>query len=320
MRGISIDFLMKLFFSVVAIAFIILGVYIFGQQMSDYLGYQFTLKPPSVTGGNLGKYAIKVIDYSISESSYDSCLSYCEKSNSEPHLAPTCSEQCKLLCNPQYGCYKLNLTVDVFGSSSLNSKIILYFRNNTVFVPIDGFIEQLPPGESVVNLVFYLPDFRKGSGNLSVGLENLNVNKTFEEIHFIPVCSQKGEKCLESSDCCPSFHNVTNATFKLTPSNDLFEYAVEGKTVSIELDYKVLSDEQYLILSYFNGTSKFNYMISGTGSGKIYLPNVGYRENINITLLNQNLEVPNKLEFNATIKFDYGYQETSLTCIEGVCK
>ncbi len=319
MRGISIDFLMKLFFSVVAIAFIILGVYIFGQQMADYLGYQFTLKPPSVTGGNLGKYAIKVVGYSISPSDYDSCLSYCKGSNSEPHLASTCSEQCNLLCKLSEGCYKLNLTAEVFGSSNFNSKIMIYIENNTKYIPLDGIIEQLPPGESLVHLIFYLPKFEDKTCNLSVGLEGLNVNKTIGTINFLPICSQQGEKCSVDSDCCPYTHNVTSESFELTASNNFFKYTVLGKTLSIELQYTVSSNEKYLILSYSNGTNVFNYLIPGTGSGSMYLPNVNYNKEINITVLTQGLGTPTDLKFDANIKFDYGYKETSLICSNGVC-
>ncbi len=243
MKGqVNLDFLMKFFISVVAVLLIVLSLYYFGADFAKFLGVDFKLKAPGVTGGNLDKFELKAKLVNWKELTYDTCLKTCKILG-----ADSCNERCSSVCNETGYCSLYNVSVYYFVPSKATCPIELSLLKTAVKPILNPNVDLLP-GKNTFNSYFMLPLVKNYDLNATI-VSSYGGNKlSSKNITISGTCFSTDSFCEYSWECCDFLTNSSSEEFDLSDS-----------TLSKEttLDYKIISASISADLNIPGGTKDY---------------------------------------------------------------
>ncbi len=202
---VNLDFLMKFFISTVAVLLVILSVYEFGTQMSNFFGMKFELKNPKISGGNLEKLEIEILSNTSKSLSYSECLGLCDKGD-------ICPDYCSFECNQTDppSCLLYNYSVRVFVPERGDGSVYLAYKNESDGKMVKYTEEKtfmLLPGDNFLNMFFIIPkSTEKKDMNLTLSFLGGSVSTSAGKIPFLD-CAMYDESCDEKPCCKIGYKN-----------------------------------------------------------------------------------------------------------------
>lgn len=268
---VNLDFLMKFFISVVAVALLILSLYYFGSQFAQFFGVDFKLKPPGVNGGNLN-FKFKINSESNSVIDNNTCVTHCNEGLYGKYAASDCKSFCNSHCDAiTESCVEYKYGVIIFVPSGDDVTFRYNISNEYTLT------RQVFAGENKFTLAMLLPGSDSG---LTIDAKLIANYKGIEVNHSVKVYNPPTGQVFSFS----LYNNTNGVQLSVTNSSITAPFIIRGEGTFYDSDHKnlVLTCGQDTITEEFpNATVKVykvdkqctTFSMSGTNftfNGEVY--------------------------------------------------